>query len=677
MAQNLVVTLLLKTGAFSQDIKTARGQIQQFQQGCSTAGKSLDAFGKGLGINIGALTKFGTVIGIAAAAGKGFKDVMESTQTTSDAFYGAIEGCKGVVEAFKISLATADFSRFTDGLWSIFDAAKAARDALDALEDAQLGYDLISSDNNANFATARNNYDEARTSAKNAKTKEERDKFLAQAEKYKKEMEDILAKEEEASRNFQYRNMAAIKATMHSYNPFINEKDVTEAAVMRAAEIFNSVDQEAQKKAVNDRAKDIVNTAKSFDTDSKRDQYLNDYDRQFDLVVSALVELGNEKIQAVVSELKSGRAAKRAYESMRRTFDRVTKPDSTNSGGGGSRTVNEEIQLLKESYSWWDKIAREKKQLRDAQVYNSESWNSYNEQLEEAVKKMEQINALTERAKTNAKYGTDILTPITGANLTGQVVNTKPSGLAEDIKKEYEGLSINELNEKIKMYKELASSVAGNSKELAFYNQQIAVLGERVKELEGIGIPEVKKETINTWDEFNSAMANTSTIVSSLTNTFKEGSELTAASILSMVSTALPALGSLISSIEALTAAEAVEAGVAATGKAVSSSKHWIEAIAAVAALGATVAAALASARSQRSQRFAQGGIVGGSSFTGDRVTAQVNSGEMILNRSQQANLFRMANGGLGGNNEVEFHISGTDLVGVLNNYNRKNRIIR
>jgi hypothetical protein len=119
-----------------------------------------------------------------------------------------------------------------------------------------------------------------------------------------------------------------------------------------------------------------------------------------------------------------------------------------------------------------------------------------------------------------------------------------------------------------------------------------------------------------------------------------------------------------------------VEAGVAATGKAVSSSKHWIEAIAAVAALGATVAAALASARSQRSQRFANGGIVGGSSFTGDRVTANVNSGEMILNRSQQARLFQMANsGGMGG--QVEFHISGTELVGVLNNNTRKNKLIR
>ena len=172
-------------------------------------------------------------------------------------------------------------------------------------------------------------------------------------------------------------------------------------------------------------------------------------------------------------------------------------------------------------------------------------------------------------------------------------------------------------------------------------------------------------------------MANTSTIVSSLTSTFKENSEVTAASILQMVSTALPAIGSLISSISALTAAEAVEAGVAATGKAVSTSKHWIEAIAAVAALGAAVAAALSAASKPNIQRFANGGIVGGSSFTGDRVSANVNSGEMILNRSQQARLFQMANGSPAGSKEVTFHISGTDLVGVMNNVNRKNKVIR
>jgi len=46
---------------------------------------------------------------------------------------------------------------------------------------------------------------------------------------------------------------------------------------------------------------------------------------------------------------------------------------------------------------------------------------------------------------------------------------------------------------------------------------------------------------------------------------------------------------------------------------------------------------------------FQDGGIVPGSSFTGDRVQANVNSGEMILNRSQQRNLFDVANGGGGG----------------------------
>lgn len=43
--------------------------------------------------------------------------------------------------------------------------------------------------------------------------------------------------------------------------------------------------------------------------------------------------------------------------------------------------------------------------------------------------------------------------------------------------------------------------------------------------------------------------------------------------------------------------------------------------------------------------QYEDGGIVPGTSFTGDRVPARVNSGEMILNDAQQQNLWRMANG--------------------------------
>lgn len=74
--------------------------------------------------------------------------------------------------------------------------------------------------------------------------------------------------------------------------------------------------------------------------------------------------------------------------------------------------------------------------------------------------------------------------------------------------------------------------------------------------------------------------------------------------------------------------------------------------------------------------RFAQGGIVGGTSYAGDKQYIRVNSGEMILNGQQQARLFSMINSG-GGGGEVTFRIAGQQLVGILNNYNGKMSKVR
>lgn len=59
-------------------------------------------------------------------------------------------------------------------------------------------------------------------------------------------------------------------------------------------------------------------------------------------------------------------------------------------------------------------------------------------------------------------------------------------------------------------------------------------------------------------------------------------------------------------------------------------------------------------------QSFETGGIVRGTSFTGDKVQARVNSGEMILNRSQQSQLFNMANGQGGGSQPQEIVVHTT-----------------
>ncbi len=65
--------------------------------------------------------------------------------------------------------------------------------------------------------------------------------------------------------------------------------------------------------------------------------------------------------------------------------------------------------------------------------------------------------------------------------------------------------------------------------------------------------------------------------------------------------------------------------------------------------------------------QFAKGGFVGGTSYAGDRVSALVNSGEVILNPAQQKQFMNIANGmitsnSLGGIN-VEIHNSASNIV--------------
>ena len=127
----------------------------------------------------------------------------------------------------------------------------------------------------------------------------------------------------------------------------------------------------------------------------------------------------------------------------------------------------------------------------------------------------------------------------------------------------------------------------------------------------------------------------------------------------------------------------AANAGEAVTNATKEGTKAgWPGLLFAIPAALAAVMSALAMAGA-----FAEGGIVGGTQKQGDRLLARVNSGEMILNTRQQANLFRLLNSGIDGQRvrmprafinplavqpqqpqAVRFEIDGRKLVGVLSN---------
>ena len=122
---------------------------------------------------------------------------------------------------------------------------------------------------------------------------------------------------------------------------------------------------------------------------------------------------------------------------------------------------------------------------------------------------------------------------------------------------------------------------------------------------------------------------------------------------------------SLISTYTALVGIEAVAESIKA-GNGIPFPYNLVLIAAAGAALAGIIATISAQTKSQFAGSYEQGGIVPGSSYTGDRLWVRVNSGEMILNRNQQAQLF-----GGGNASNVHFIIEGSQLKGVLDNYDK------
>lgn len=111
-----------------------------------------------------------------------------------------------------------------------------------------------------------------------------------------------------------------------------------------------------------------------------------------------------------------------------------------------------------------------------------------------------------------------------------------------------------------------------------------------------------------------------------------------------------------------------LQALATAQGVASAFSAPWPASLAAVATVLATISSIFSSL-----PKFESGGIVGGSSFFGDKLLARVNSGEMILNRKQQKRLYDMTNTDNGVSVSLGVsRIQGSDLYLALSNYMKK-----
>lgn len=187
------------------------------------------------------------------------------------------------------------------------------------------------------------------------------------------------------------------------------------------------------------------------------------------------------------------------------------------------------------------------------------------------------------------------------------------------------------------------------------------------KDFEPVHIPVVIEEDVDEEDlsgrwgehlakeekkvkDMNNALSSTAEIFGSLGSIAgSAGNDFLAATMQSMGS-----IAQMILQLQALSTAQ---------GAASASKLPFPANIAAIAAVVATIASVFASL-----PKFADGGIIGGSSYFGDKLLARVNSGEMILNQGQQARLLNMTEGG---NVRVtgDVRLNGKDIYISLRNY--------
>ena len=196
---------------------------------------------------------------------------------------------------------------------------------------------------------------------------------------------------------------------------------------------------------------------------------------------------------------------------------------------------------------------------------------------------------------------------------------------------------------------------------------EMTKLPEGWDKIGSVGSIGIKKQTKDI-NEYYNAVSGLSTALGNLGSTFDESTQ----SVFSYFSNVVSGAAQAAVAISALIPIKKAEANAnmeaAATGVAASVAPiPFVGAVMAVGAVMSLIAAITAI------PKFESGGIVGGSSFFGDKLLARVNSGEMILNQKQQKRLYDLTetNNGVSVSLGVS-RIQGSDLYLALSNYMKK-----
>ena len=713
---NLMVRLLLNTQGFDTNIQKSSQQIRQFQVRVNEVGKNVEAFGNGLGINIGQLAKFGTAAGIAAAAGKVLSDAFMKNETNADAFNSALEQSKAAYSSFLNTINGGSWSNFFSNMEK---AIKDARELYELTDRAGTLKDF----NDPIIAHYERLIAEARLKLKTQNlSKEEREQTQKNIQTWTNKKQTYQNQVVNAQRDAALKQMYTIIADRtRSMGVNVLEKDirkwVNSSLKDKAPYLTNTP---KGYSFINDMAR-ISETLKAKGTVML--PYIDAWGQREDKSVFKLSKLSKQEQlkYALATAFAEGEGelanARRILAEVDRAIAANLRGDARNLSlvgrGGGTpkpdepkpkeplykKFTDKEIkEIFKEDFG--DALVDSLKDDKIAQAYANLLKNIDNDYIKRGQGiipneeyQRSRVNAYSSFAQSAAnngnielasaayKYAGEISTMLKDSENTLNAFNS----LSSDIDKFSEGLNstdVDSLKASRTALKEVIGNYNKNSSVEASVNLSIMLdtLEAIAKQYDAvIQKQEAWNAKMNNFRNISTTLDVSANAVNSIGSAFKSaaiaaqqaGDVMKAKSLetTGFLFQATAQIAEMISEVYKL----CIVNGVASAAK-----LPYPANLAAIATMIGTISSMVAMGFSTFSnQKYASGGIVqGNGSGWSDSVPALLSNGEMVLNRRQQGNLFALLDGNRISdslsNGKVEFRISGQNLVGTLNNYNKK-----
>lgn len=656
--------------ALAESLKELQGRIKNTKDELYSMPGALDQLSSKFTINVDALKLLEWGLKAVKAALGVVKDAFFQSETSADEFERTIKGAESAYDMFLSTLNGGNWSNFFSNLSKAIQGGRDLADVLDRLGS-------VKANNQAAIAIAQAQLQQLRVLKQQGQDVD--DQIKATTQRLKELQGQQVRAGKNAGRTEIVNTLRNEVAGRNTTGVQVTDSQLRAAAnrALKEGQAYFDGMANLVRKYENDsryqtKSPGVVQTGtiagqsqtvtvSRFDLSKLSQQAQRQY-----LIAKALTE-GESRVQQGISTF--AQAVNEGAQSARDEF-RGNRYAASGSGGGGGKSGTPAAEVFPEGSL--KQLQQEMKGLQDAQalVTSPEEWQTYQTQIDEVSKRIDQLKGKVEDVELfpNLDVTSDALSPLDAlkekiatslADAVAQVDETTISTLMRTvIANGIDGLDLD--------FSSLQEMMAEG---LDIPDEKFQELQDKINEqLQAMGLDpinidfktgEIGKEVVKTANDTNKAWQAAANAISSAGSAMQN-----------MEDPAAKVSGIVMQAIANIALGFAQAAASPATGAA--GVFGWIAA--ATAGL-ATMTATIASIKNATKGGFASGGIVPGNSFSGDNLhTADygINAGELILSRSQQYAVASQLEGvGMQGGSSQPYVNAETIFLGV-NNYLRR-----